>query len=86
MNNFIKFLKLLLTLLLVIHICACIYIAIGQTPTGWLTMTLDYNNEDDKFLTYYVTSFYQIVTTFTTVGFGDIVPLRINESIFIMFA
>lgn len=86
MNNLIRFIKLILTLLMVIHIFACVYILIGQTHDGWLTNTLDYANEAEKFSRYYITSFYQIVTTFTTVGFGDIVPIRINETVYIMFA
>jgi len=86
MESAIKFIKLLLTLILVIHIIACIYISIGDLSSGWLSITIDYDNQADKFSTYYVTSFYMIVTTFTTVGYGEYYPLSINEMVYIMFA
>ena len=53
------------------HILVCIHIFIGnQSYLSWITLI---HIEKENLLIKYISSFYFIITTMTTVGFGDIV-------------
>jgi hypothetical protein len=65
---------------------SCLYIFLGhltsQSYTGWTEGAIQ-DTEDD--LDLYILSFYFIVTTVTTVGYGDYSPDNRYERVFCMF-
>jgi len=75
-----KFMIYFLIFFLFLHlfICLHIYLALQSYP-NWL-IHIDIINEN--FLTKYLTSFYFLMTTITTVGYGDIVCVSFIERIY----
>ena len=68
--------------LLLMHICTCFWILLSNvedSPDNW---TWRMNLQDASELELYVASFYFVVTTIATVGYGDITPKTISERIF----
>ena len=69
-NNILAFIKLIFSLLFIIHIFTCVYVYIGlllqsdETPV-WLSK---YPCSQS---TYYIIGTYHVVQTLTTVGYGD---------------
>ena len=85
-NNIITVAKSLLLLALIIHIFACIWIGLGHTDgQGWVQNSDDLRSHPDLHLDTYITAIYFIVTTITTVGYGDWLPSTNNEYVYIMF-
>lgn len=69
---------------IIAHWLACIWYSIGSddaedNPKTWLHR--DSLIDEDEF-TIYVTAVYWALTTMTTVGYGDIVPITDNELVF----
>jgi len=65
---------------LFIHLLICLHIFFSiQSFPNWMSH-IDVSNE--KFMAKYVTSFYFLITTMTTVGYGDIVCISFIERIF----
>lgn len=65
------------------HLLACIWIMIGQeefshSKDGWITNDL-YNKTG---IHTYISAFYFIVSTMTTVGYGDYSAGALNEKVF----
>ena len=66
-----------------LHILSCIHIFIGQhTYPGWIFSN---NFENFSSLNLYMISFYYLITTMTTVGYGDISFDSFTEIIFRIF-
>lgn len=68
-----------------IHIMACVWFSMTQDSEkndSWLHLG---HYQDDLISNKYVTSFYFVVQTFTTVGYGDIISTSSNE-IFVRIA
>ena len=62
---------------------SCIFIFIGKNSyPNWLLKN-DLNNTD--FIHLYITAIYYVITTLTTVGYGDITNYNMNERIFELF-
>ena len=61
-----------------IFICYHIYIGRQNYP-NWITAT---NNQDKNFLHLYMISCYFLITTITSVGYGDITCVSLGETIF----
>ena len=80
LERLFKFLIYFLIFFLFLHLFICfhIYLALQSYP-NWL-IHIDIINEN--FLTKYLTSFYFLMTTMTTVGYGDIVCVSFIERIF----
>jgi voltage-gated potassium channel Kch len=65
---------------IIIHCFVCLHIFIGKnTYSNWLLST---NSQDESLSYIYVKSLYFLVTTLTTVGYGDITCQSIGETIF----
>ena len=75
--------KMMLFLLLIIigfNIFICYHIFIGRhTYPNWILAT---NNQDKDFLSLYLISFYFLITTITSVGYGDITCVSLGETVF----
>ena len=80
LERLFKFLIYFFIFFLFIHlfICLHIYLALQSYP-NWL-IHIDIINE--SFLTKYLASFYFLITTMTTVGYGDIVCISFIERIY----
>ena len=64
----------------IIHCFVCFHIFIGKHSfSNWLIKT---NSENESFLNLYIESLYFLVTTITTVGYGDITCSSFGERIF----
>lgn len=71
---------------LFIHISSCLYIFLGQlTKTSYPAWTEGAIEDTEDDLDLYILSFYFVVTTVTTVGYGDYSPDNRYERIFCMF-
>lgn len=74
----------LATLFLVCHVLACLWVlaAISSDGDNWIVHSDKQGIPNSQL---YVTSFYFVTTTVTTVGYGDICPRSITEKIFAIF-
>lgn len=66
------------------HLAACLWIAIGARPEGWLTTFM---SEDENFIPYgpyqvYIFCMYWVFTVLTTVGYGDYAGTDSTEFIY----
>ena len=80
LEKLINFSLFLLECLFALHIFICLHIFFGKQDTpNWIIKT---NVQDMNFSEIYMTSFYFIMTTMTTVGYGDITCVSFIERIF----
>jgi CRP-like cAMP-binding protein len=87
-NLMLQFIKLLFVVFFISHWGACFWYFIGineQTQYGisWLSAV---KILDKPYMEQYINAIYYFITTMTTVGYGDIVPITTNEKIFSMFS
>ena len=69
-------------LLVAIHLGSCLFIFIGRNSyPSWIN---EIKVENQSFSTIYIASVYYLITTITTVGYGDIYGTTIQEIIFQM--
>ena len=68
-GNVYTLIKTVLILLLIFHIFACCWIYIGSNPDGWRNITEQYRQDDPIYV--YITAFYFVTTSATTIGYGD---------------
>lgn len=93
-SEYVDFLKLQMSVILLTHIFSCMWIAIGKwDKEGWVESFMERVREEsgnqnlttyDFFITIYINAFYFILTTITTVGYGDITGNTLVEFIFSM--
>ena len=81
--TFEKFIYVILHALVyigVLHCIVCIHIFLGNNSySNWLILT---GAENESFSDKYIKSFYFIITTLTTIGYGDIVCQSMIERVF----
>ena len=80
LENIISFIFYFIVSLLFVHLSICLHIFLAnQDYPNWISHTNVFNKD---FTTKYITSFYFLMTTLTTVGYGDIVCISGIERIF----
>ena len=87
-NLFINFTKLLFIVLFIAHWGACFWFYIGinefyDKGSSWVSKA---EMLDSDVIDQYICSIYYYITTMTTVGYGDIVPVTNNERLYSMFS
>ena len=89
MIKLVEFLNMIMQLILLSHFFACLWILIGEhqrksipccqieepcdEQCGWITLLIGKNMQEDNFGNLYITSFYWVITSFSSVGYGEIV-------------
>ena len=70
----------LLVTLSLIHFCSCFFIYLGRNfYSGWITIK---GIQDNSYLNIYIAAIYYLMTTLTTVGYGDITVYTTYERIY----
>ena len=92
-GEYVDFIKLQISVILLTHLMACIWIIIGTNEGGWVdefirvqkisTGDLTLVKYDYK-IDLFINAFYFILTTITTVGYGDINGNTTTELLFSM--
>lgn len=94
MGYLLRMLRMLFVFFLLAHWVACIWFALGASASsssdgveGWLAgLTPPLDPRQDPFLDLYLTSLYWVITTWISVGYGDIVAKTDAEKCFAMGA
>ena len=73
----ISLFRLIMQIFLFTHFFGCLWIKIGMIQEyhlgkGWIVMLVDQNMQQNDFDSLYITSVYFIITTFSSVGYGDV--------------
>ena len=80
LEQLVKFLIIFLSFILFIHLFICLHIYFAfQSYPNWIVHT---NIINESFSAKYITSLYFMITTMTTVGYGDIVCISFIERIY----
>ena len=80
LEQLMKFSIYFVIFFLFVHLFICLHIFFAlQNYPNWITLT---NTMNQTFLVKYLTSFYFMITTMTTVGYGDIVCISFIERIY----
>ena len=66
--------------------CVFYFVAAENLDTGTVTWIDEQGLRDAEFGDLYVTAFYFSLTTLTTIGYGDVVPVSIAERVVAVFA
>jgi len=83
-SEVVDLIRLFLFVFLITHIIACLWITVGRAnDDGWVIKSD--RNSDDYAGELLIESYYFIVTTITTVGYGDVKGGNSNEYVFSMF-
>ncbi|KAL4505466.1 hypothetical protein ABPG72_002528 [Tetrahymena utriculariae] len=85
-KNWMKLIKLEITVLILIHVTCCIFLDIGlfeqqQNQNSWLNK---FELDNSTIQQQYFSSLYFMTITICTIGYGDISPYTFNERLFIM--
>jgi len=92
-SEYVDFVKLEITVVLLTHLMACIWIQIGTMKGGWVDSYIEDQKDAtgngaitkwDYVAEVYTNAFYFILTTITTVGYGDITGTTTAELCFSM--
>eukprot|EP00828_Plagiopyla_frontata_P046040 TRINITY_DN8052_c0_g2_i1.p1 TRINITY_DN8052_c0_g2~~TRINITY_DN8052_c0_g2_i1.p1 ORF type:complete len:451 (+),score=54.94 TRINITY_DN8052_c0_g2_i1:23-1375(+) len=81
-----RLLMLLITVCLTIHLCGCGWYYIAKledfSPDSWI---FNFDLMEKSQVELYIASLYYVLSTLSTIGYGDITPISIPEKIFSIF-
>jgi hypothetical protein len=85
----ISIFRLLVQVLLVSYFFACLWILIGmwhlvEHEDGWIYHSTEGGIQEADFISYLITAVYWVITTFTSVGYGDILGSTPSEYAYVM--
>jgi hypothetical protein len=85
----ISMFRLLVQVMLVSYFFACVWILIGQynlveEQKGWIYESIESGIQQEDFFSCLITSIYWVITTFTSVGYGDIIGSTPSENFYQM--
>jgi len=81
-----RLIGLVITFFLTCHLIACIWILFAEIgEEGYKNWIENYELENRSEFQLYVISYYFVITTFSTVGYGDFSPQTSYERIFVIF-
>ena len=84
-SQIVRIFTFVISICYIAHIMACIYCYLGLTfADSWIYAHLDLILPD-SYLDIYIGSYYFIIETLTSTGYGDLTPSCYTEIIFIMF-
>ncbi len=73
-----------LTLVIVLHSFGCIWVCLGKDPQSWITTKSGLLPRTDEG-SLYLAAVYWALTTFATIGYGDITGSTTQDYVFTMF-
>ena len=83
LDNYGNFIFSIFFSICALNLCSCLFIFLGQNSyPGWI---MRINIHDESYINKYITSFYFILVTITTVGYGDITGNTYAEITFQIF-
>lgn len=83
-----KYLKFILLFFMIVNINSCLYIFIGLSNSDYFSylstnrMSWIDNNDRENIFKLYIDSFYFVMSTFLSVGYGDIISYNFYEKLF----
>lgn len=84
-DNLLVIAKCIFSLLYMIHIMACFWLFLGHNfDEGWIHTDSEFNKIGDEYYVAYPAAVYFIISTFTTVGYGDFSPHETFEIFLVM--
>lgn len=74
---------------MVSYFFACLWILIGlwllvENEEGWLYDLIDNEIQNEDFISYLITANYWVITSFTSVGYGDVLGSTSIEYLYVM--
>lgn len=91
LHSIINIFSLVVLLCFTSHIFAVVWMLIGmygyhkEVPEGWVKTTEDINLQENEYWSIYISSLYFVITSFSSIGYGDIKPYTKDEYVFILF-
>lgn len=75
----VALIKLIFLVLCMAHLMACFWMVVGQEnleagEPNWITQAEAEVFQDRDFMSMYISAFYLVILTFTSIGYGDIRP------------
>ena len=82
--------RLIIQITFLSHFFANIWVLVGlaeyyqDEPTGWIKLMEEKEIQDTDFFSLYITALYWVITSFSSVGYGDVVGITGAEHIYQM--
>ena len=91
MKTVVNIFRLIVQICFITHLFGCLWILIGlisfnEHDDGWIKYNVEESQiQRDEFFSLYISSVYWVITTISSVGFGDICGHTMHENLFQIF-